>query len=207
MTNTISNLMMILPTIWGMAEVYKQGFEKRFVFCYFLIFIVGLGSWAFHMTLLYEMQLFDELPMVWGSCVLVYCLSQIEQPPVNGKTASNLPLMVFLTSFCLLFTALYLVWPQPLFQHSSYGVLVFVSFALEVRLIRMKKCVTCKQLFILSTSVYLFGFFLWNIDNVFCSHLRALRNNIPTLLDPLTQLHGWWHCMAGYGTYLQVIFT
>lgn len=154
--------MMILPPLWGMLEVIKQKFQKRFIYCHFLLLseyfifffslfshldlldsllyaeiwetnllhamfsllfllikqdykakliisichkiknifeqmfdfvkikeinftyfvnflffflsVVGLGSWAFHMTLLYEMQLFDELPMVWGTCVLVYCL-------------------------------------------------------------------------------------------------------------------------------------
>lgn len=39
-----------------------------------LCVVVGFGSWAFHMTLLYEMQLFDELPMVWGTCYCIYCL-------------------------------------------------------------------------------------------------------------------------------------
>ena len=41
---------------------------------YMIFLVVGFGSLAFHMTLLYEMQLFDELPMVWGTCYCVYCL-------------------------------------------------------------------------------------------------------------------------------------
>lgn len=206
MTNTISNLMMIIPPLWGMFEVIKQGFERRFVYCHFLVLIVGLGSWAFHMTLLYEMQLFDELPMVWGTCVLVYCLSEVQKIPVKGQF-SNLPLFIFLASFAILFTALYLLWPQPVFQHVSYGVLVLTSYALEIRLLRIKGCQICKKLFILSTTIYLFGFLLWNIDNLFCNNLRSMRMKIPSAFDPLTQLHGWWHCLAGYGTYLQVLFT
>ncbi|KAK9505327.1 hypothetical protein O3M35_009410 [Rhynocoris fuscipes] len=206
MTNTISNLMMILPPLWGMVEVIKQGFQRRFIYCHFLLLIVGLGSWAFHMTLLYEMQLFDELPMVWGTCVLVYCLTQVSKLPGKGWI-DNPPLLFFLSSFAILFTILYLYWPQPLLQHTSYGILVIASFFLELRLLKEKRCNVCKQLFFLSTSIYLFGFFLWNIDNIFCAKLQAIRANIPTVLNPLTQLHGWWHCMAGYGTYLQVLFT
>ena len=34
--------------------------------------VVGLGSFIFHATLLYEAQLADELPMVW---VASYCLA------------------------------------------------------------------------------------------------------------------------------------
>ncbi|XP_014239336.1 alkaline ceramidase 3 [Cimex lectularius] len=206
MTNTLSNLMMIVPPIWGMVEVLRQGFERKFIYCHILLLVVGLGSWAFHMTLLYEMQLFDELPMVWGTCVLVYCLSEVRKPPKKGQI-SNLSLFLFLASFSLFFTILYLYWPQPAFQHTSYGILVVASFILEMQLIKLKNCAICKKLFILSTSIYLFGFFLWNLDNIFCSSLQAVRNNLPNALNPLTQLHGWWHCLAGYGTYLQVLFT
>jgi len=206
MTNTVSNLMMIIPPIWGMFEVVRQGIDKNFIFCQLLLLIVGLGSWAFHMTLLYEMQLFDELPMVWGTCVLVYFLAEVETPKKNVRI-SNVPLFLFLLSFASLFTGLYLLWPLPLLQHTSYGLLVFSSFIQEIFLIRKRKCKVCKKLFILSTSIYLFGFFLWNIDNIFCKNLQAIRRSVPSIFDPITQLHGWWHCMAGYGTYLQVLFT
>ncbi|BES92644.1 aHypothetical proteinC [Nesidiocoris tenuis] len=206
MTNTVSNLMMILPPIWGMIEVLNQKFERKFIYCYFLLLVVGLGSWAFHMTLLYEMQLFDELPMVWGTSVMVYCLTEVRKPQTT-RPISNVPLFFFLTSFCVFFTILYLYWPQPVFQHTSYGILVFASFLLEIHLIRVKNCRICRRLFIYSTSIYLFGFFLWNMDKVFCRNLNSLRSGIPKLLDPITQLHGWWHMMAGYGTYLQVLFT
>ena len=97
--------------------------------------------------------------------------SEVQKIPVKGKF-SNLPLLIFLTSCAVIFTALYLLWPQPLFQHTSYGILVFASFALEVRLLKIKGCQICKKLFILSTSIYLFGFLLWNIDNLYCSNLR-----------------------------------
>lgn len=97
--------------------------------------------------------------------------SEVQKIPVKGQF-SNLPLFIFLASFAILFTALYLLWPQPVFQHVSYGVLVLTSYALEIRLLRIKGCQICKKLFILSTTIYLFGFLLWNIDNLFCSNLR-----------------------------------
>ena len=39
-------------------------FRYQLIFCSLLA--VGVGSWLFHMTLKYEMQLLDELPMIWG---------------------------------------------------------------------------------------------------------------------------------------------
>ena len=52
---------------------------------------------------------------------------------------------------------------------------------------------------------YLLGFFLWNVDNIFCPTVKRVRYEVaPAPLRPLTQLHGWWHACAGYATYMQV---
>ena len=57
---------------------------------------------------------------------------------------------------------------------------------------------------------YLFGFFLWNIDNIFCGNLTSIRTDFlgPKFgfATPLTQLHGWWHLLAGYATYRHILF-
>ena len=52
---------------------------------------------------------------------------------------------------------------------------------------------------------YLIGFFLWNVDNLFCPTVKRVRYEVsPAALRPFTQLHGWWHACAGYATYIQV---
>ena len=68
--------------------------------------LTGIGSWMFHMTLLYEMQLLDELPMVWGSCYMVYVhyKVQVEKNKKSWKMATMMLLyavivtIVYLTS-------------------------------------------------------------------------------------------------------------
>ncbi len=50
---------------------------SRFVLCYLALLTIGVGSWLFHMTLLYEMQLLDEIPMVFGSAMITYSISQV----------------------------------------------------------------------------------------------------------------------------------
>ena len=52
---------------------------------------------------------------------------------------------------------------------------------------------------------YLTGFLLWNVDNLFCPSVRSVRSRLPPPLRPLSQLHGWWHLMAGYATYMQIV--
>ena len=42
--------------------------------CQIGLLIVGIGSWCFHMTLLYPMQLLDELPMIYCAAFMNYGL-------------------------------------------------------------------------------------------------------------------------------------
>ena len=44
---------------------------------YLTLLTIGTGSWLFHMTLRYDMQLMDEVPMVFGSATLSYCIYQV----------------------------------------------------------------------------------------------------------------------------------
>lgn len=37
--NTVSNLMMILPPLWGIWDMKRQQFAQRFFYCY--LFIMG----------------------------------------------------------------------------------------------------------------------------------------------------------------------
>jgi len=43
----------------------------------------------FHMTLKYPMQLLDELPMIYGSCVFIYCMAQVKSGKNNRAAAST----------------------------------------------------------------------------------------------------------------------
>ena len=51
---------------------------------------------------------------------------------------------------------------------------------------------------------YLTGFALWNLELAYCHSLRRLRHGMSSATAPLTQLHAWWHALAGYATYLQI---
>jgi len=66
-----------------------------------------------------------------------------------------------------------------------------VSFILDVLMLR-------------SLATYGFGFAVWNVDNLFCGDVRAVRNALPAVIRPLTQLHAWWHA-AQLGTYMSIL--
>lgn len=120
-------------------------------------------------TTLYIFNLFIYLYLLLFSSSS--CRYQIGKP-INRRMIANVPLFLTLTSLGVGFAALYLFLPQPILHHSYYGLLVIISYYLEVRLLKAKRCQICKQLFIFSTFIYLFGFFLWSIDKIYCPQLE-----------------------------------
>lgn len=198
--NTVSNVLMIIPPLITIFLLLKQGFEKRFVACHFSLLCVGIGSWCFHMTLLYSMQLLDELPMIWGSAFLVYAFCEVKTPP----NKHNLPLQVVLFSYCFIVTVVYIYNKNSVFFQISYGIMVVSLVTIAVNTVRQLER-TNKALLVAATVTYGTGFILWNIDNEYCQSLQIVRR-IAGVLSPVLELHAWWHILAGLGTYLSLIF-
>jgi len=92
---------------WSVFTVY---FSLVMIICIYSFAAVGIGSWGFHMTLLYSMQLMDELPMVFGNTVLIYQLSEIRK---SAKRPANWTLIFICTAYFFLFIALYLLLKKP----------------------------------------------------------------------------------------------
>ncbi|XP_077449016.1 alkaline ceramidase 3 isoform X2 [Stigmatopora argus] len=200
--NTVSNLIMILPPICGAIQTFRNGLE----FCYTCSFLglaaVGVGSWCFHMTLLYEMQLLDELPMIYSTCVFVYCLYECFK---QGNTISWFPVALLLI-FSITVTVVYLQWKEPVFHQVMYGALVA---CLVIRSIFIVTWVYpwLRPLCYASLGIFLVGFLLWNIDNIFCDTLRASRQTLPPSVGVVTQFHAWWHILTGLGSYLHILLS
>jgi len=65
--------------------------------------LVGIGSFAFHATLLYQAQLADELPMVYVASMSLFFLFDVKAN--YGIRAPNTKLLIMLlAAFDLLFT-------------------------------------------------------------------------------------------------------
>lgn len=198
--NTLSNLFMIVPPIWSMIVAYKDGIERRYMLCYIFLSMVGIGSWCFHMTLIYEMQLLDEIPMVWGTLVLIYVLTPVVYPKLEGNSTVTLALLLY----GLTLTSIYLIFKHPLIHQVGYALLMAIALYLDICIIRTLPCDT--SLFYTAVALYYTGFAVWNVDNLFCAQLADLRSHLPVIFKPLTQLHAWWHCLAGYGSYVHIYF-
>lgn len=75
-TNTLSNIFFITLSLYGVSKVQSERIPFRFILCYLGIALVGFGSFAFHLTLKYEMQMMDELPMLFTSTLLTYSVCE-----------------------------------------------------------------------------------------------------------------------------------
>ena len=49
--NTLTNLSMIIPPLWGIHKCLQRGLETRYLVGFFALLLVGIGSTMFHMTL------------------------------------------------------------------------------------------------------------------------------------------------------------
>ncbi|KGO37983.1 Ceramidase [Penicillium expansum] len=53
-------------------------------------------------------------------------------------------------------------------------------------------------------SMFLGGFSIWGLDNVFCSEIRRARHSVGLPWGLFLEGHGWWHIMTGIGAYLYI---
>uniref|UniRef100_A0A3B5KJJ8 Alkaline ceramidase n=1 Tax=Takifugu rubripes TaxID=31033 RepID=A0A3B5KJJ8_TAKRU len=194
--NTVSNLIMIFPPLCGALQTYRDGLEVRYI-CSFL----GLtykGSFCLHGTLFtFVLPLFH----LKQQCI---CFSRYEC--FKEENSINLFSITLLLIFSLSVTVVYLNWKEPVFHQVMYGALVA---SLVIRSIFIATWVNpwLKPLCYTSLGVFLLGFLLWNIDNIFCETLRTSRHHLPPGVGVVTQFHAWWHILTGLGSYLHILLS
>ncbi|KAI8809696.1 potassium transporter-domain-containing protein [Cladochytrium replicatum] len=199
--NTLSSFCLVILSVLGSITVVKTSAGMRYHVNHVGMAIVGLGSAIFHGTLLYAGQLGDELPMIYGSCVMIFCLWNTF-PPEKPKTLQ----IILLTSYSTFVTVVYMWWRNPVFHQVSYALLVFLIVGLaasnNVRLAKMypSKGGILWWLFATAFLSYGFGFFVWNVENLNCVSIRSLRVRLGGF-GTITQLHAWWHLFTALGTY------
>lgn len=89
--NTLSSLPIALFGLlgWIAAKKHAQA-EMRFDLAFFGLFIVGLGSTAFHATMRRYAQSMDELPMMWACTMLLWNAVDF-RPPADMKVTKDGP--------------------------------------------------------------------------------------------------------------------
>lgn len=203
--NSLTNLSYVLLALYGMFNAWRYGMERRFLLAYASIGVVGIGSFLFHATLSYEMQLMDELPMIYCVCVLTYSIFQADAK----SRRRDLLLRALLIIDAGLITLSYLYNKNPLFHQWAFGLHCAAIFLRGSRhyhsLARSPAKQNLRNLLLIGWGLHVLGFVCWNVDNVFCPYLRAGRLWLGPWAQWVLQLHGWWHVFTGMGAYVYIV--
>ncbi|WPG99351.1 Hypothetical protein R9X50_00216500 [Acrodontium crateriforme] len=235
--NTLTNLLFVWLAFKGMYNCYKHGHDRIFFITFFGYLIVGSGSFAFHATLKYPMQLVDELSMIYTTCLMTWASFGHNRP---------LPFRVMLgigiAGLALFITLYYHYLQDPTFHQNAYAILTIVVLlrsmfimeknirphfnerqedrtqngsakgkmnAAEIERIEERDRAILKKMWLMvavGLSVFLGGFGIWNLDNMYCSKLRVWRREIGLPWGLLLEGHGWWHLMTGVGAYFYIVW-
>jgi dihydroceramidase len=247
--NTISNLIMIILPMYGIywsitmnrrcngrRRAGTLNINKSIIACHVALLAVGVGSWLFHMTLKYSMQLLDEIPMIWAISTMCYANYELIET-INSLTVTTMTrqdmerrrrrnhlVLVALVSLSIAITYLYMFHlTNPIFHEICYAIIHITVIAQSTIIVR--KLRISPRLYLVSVVYIAIGFTLWNIDNQFCwllkryrasidaslpkaSSITALAINVGLIMARATsELHSWWHLFAGYSAYLGIINT
>jgi len=192
--NTLSSLAMVVAGVVGVRTRRFAG-EVRIAFA--LLILVGLGSIAFHATLRFELQMLDELPMLYLVTWLVWLL--VETGP--GR-ALRWWFPVALLAYVLLATAgatLNRGGTQFLAFHFSFGALEVFCLARVTWLALRPENAPVRRWFVLGLAAYATGIAVWFVDLTAC---RWVSVTLPAQGIPNPQLHAWWHLLVSLGFFL-----
>jgi len=192
--NTITSLPAAFFALYGLYNAYRYGYEKRFVVVNLLVGLVGLGSAAFHGTLLYTGQIMDELPMIYASLSILYAVLEME----SDKAPVYKYLAPALLAYCVVFTGVYLYLPSFfIFFLLGYiaGILVLVYRCSLI--FRHPNTLPHQKVFIVAAICFYIGgwLFFWIPEVLFCDQIQALN------------FHSWWHVTSTLGAFMMVLFA
>jgi dihydroceramidase len=196
--NTASSLPMVVWGLVGLRRAIRSGLvpERRFWINFAGLAFVGLGSAAFHGTLLRWAQALDELPMIWLGLVGVWTVWHRAAPREAGKGMAALFFV-----FSALFGWAYLNAPAffTVFVFTYAGLVTYMVIAAIRSTWGDDGPPALRRMFIASAATYLGTLALcWIPEHVLlpCDHpIQALP------------LHAMWHLGAGFGTYAWVVWS
>jgi dihydroceramidase len=193
--NSVSSLAMVLAGVLGIA-LHRRVLERRFLLAFAMVSVVGLGSIAFHATLLFQHQMMDELPMLYLALLMVYILVENRPEPRFGPW---FPLALLgyavLSTYLSAFTRGRLQF--FLFQF-SFASLEFFALARVYLIHRRSQDLQARRVFQLGIGAYALAIAVWTSDNQFCS---TLNETLPAYGIPNPQFHAWWHVLVSCGFY------
>jgi len=119
--NTLTNLLFIYLAFRGITNCLNNGHDRIFLITFVGYLIVGSGSFAFHSTLKYPMQLVDELSMIYTTCLMFWATFEHKR-----KAPVPLILGIAMASLAIFITGYYHYLQDPTFHQNAYALLTAI---------------------------------------------------------------------------------
>jgi dihydroceramidase len=192
--NTVSSAAMVVAGVVGAS---RRRFVPSVRVAFALLALVGLGSAAFHGTLRFELQMLDELPMLYLVTWLVLLL--VETGP-GRRFGAWFP--AALAVYVLLATAgatLNRGDAQFAAFHLSFGALELFCLGRVTWLALRPENAPVRRAFVVGLAAYTTGIAVWFVDLKACPLVSVI---LPSRGIPNPQLHAWWHVLVSLGFFL-----
>ncbi|KAF2189667.1 alkaline ceramidase-like protein [Zopfia rhizophila CBS 207.26] len=233
--NTLTNLLFMYLAVKGIHNCLTNGHDSIFLVTFIGYLLVGSGSFLFHATLKYPMQLVDELSMIYTTCLMFYATFSYGKSRRYSTT-----LAISLISLALFITLYYHYLQDPTFHQNAYAILTAIVLlrSLWIMEVNIRPKFRSKEreaanprpnggvkvmqdredrrdkeilrqmwwMIAFGLSIFLSGFAIWNLDNAFCPTLRRWRRQTGLPWGILLEGHGWWHLMTGVGAYFYIVW-
>jgi dihydroceramidase len=195
LANTLSSLVIFAVGAWGIY-VYRRSLAPRFLLAFLALACVGLGSVAFHATLRFELQMFDELPMLYLALIMVYILLED-----RAERRYGVGLAWGLAAYGVALTALSALTRGKLQFYAfqlSFGTLELFALYRVYALYRQSADRAVRRLYRIGMGAYVLGITFWFLDYRWCP---LFNERLPALGVPNPQLHAAWHVLVSCGFY------
>ena len=204
--NTLSNIGLVAAGAYAIWQSAREGYGLRFIVAGGAVLLIGFGSAAYHGTLLWSAQMWDEIPMVWTMLVFIYINLRMQR---GGSTA----LALGLTAYGLLWTMIHSLGSFVAAFQVHFGLLVLLGMYMNCRNVRIHSGLPLlpvrdepavppawrglRRMVWLYIAYSVLAFVLWVLDQTLCERLHALPGGVPN-----PQLHAWWHLLNGAACHL-----
>ncbi|KAI1495478.1 alkaline phytoceramidase [Biscogniauxia marginata] len=220
--NTLTNLLFICLGLKGIRSCIKYSHPRIFLVTFIGYMVVGCGSTFFHASLKYYMQLVDELAMIYTTCFMCYATFTYAR-----SRRFSCCLGAGLIGLAWFITAKYYKTKDPQFHQTVYAILTATVVISNVWI--MEKMVRPQlrareekraqnttvptsdailsqmwAVVVTGLSIFLGGYLIWTLDNIYCNTLRKWRHQIQLPWAVVLEGHAWWHLMTGIGAYFYI---
>jgi hypothetical protein len=200
--NALSSLLLIGVALLGLRQARRiaSRLEPRFLLLFGSLAAIGLGSFAFHTTLLRSAQALDELPMFFAALLATYAVHVRRTPmgtPEPALAQRLLVLQLLLALCAVVFVAGYLTTPHHALFLGAYAVFITYAGLATLKVAFSGGSALFRRLTSWAVGLQILGMLgFWLPEHVWlgCDHpLQAL------------ELHSLYHLCAGFSAYAWVL--